>query len=600
MEKEEGEFLRHVGCFKCSSGDALSLYQKLDGTVDGFCFSCHQYHTPDDVKEYAHITQEKVTKQNMITQEELEEVQSKNICGWKERRIPKSTCEKYGVYSEGNSDNPIKRFYPITIDDELKGFKIRFCESKDFGKVGYGKANSDMFGQSLFPSGGKFLCITEGEEDCMALYTALNPQGGKYQTPVISPTAGAGSVEKQVKRNYEYITSFDKVIFFMDNDEVGKEATEKACRLLPPGKAYTTNMKLKSPDEYTRRGRGGELVKMFWDAERYSPAGIVAGSQTWDQMVNRAKTVKVSLPDFAKKLQEMNRGGFALGEIINIVAPSGIGKSTIVDRFAHHWVHNSPYKVGIISLEADVGEYTEKLLSIEMGKNLALMEDDEKLQYYADNPDVRGKHFKHLTINEEGEDRYYLLDHQGDTVDSELREKIEYMVRVLGCKVILLDPLTLALSSGKNDDVDAFMSWLLRFVKRENVMHVNVCHVRKNAGDQKANSAGGAIHEEDIKGSGSIFQVGMINILLMRDKENRDPLIRNTTKVVQSKARRTGNTGPAGFWRYDGETGTISDVPDPHMDTSDDEIFLEELGVLEQEDVSGDSPWDFNEPEKEE
>ena len=337
-EQEDGEFLRHAGCFKCGGSDSLALYQKEDGEVDGFCFSCKQYHFPEDVQEYSHITQERVTKHDMITQEELEEVQSKNICGWKERRITKSTCEKYGVYTEGDSENPIKRFYPITVDNILKGYKIRFCETKDFGKVGYGKANSDMFGQSVFPSGGKFLCITEGEEDAMALYTALNPPGGKYETPVISPTAGAGSTEKQIKRNYEYITSFDKVIFFMDTDDQGKEATEKGCKLLPPGKAYTTDMKLKSPDEYTKRGRGQELVKMFWDAERYSPVDVSTFNQMWEDFENSASDEIITMPECMQELAYLLGGGPAAGEVTVVGAHTSIGKTSVLYTWIHHLV----------------------------------------------------------------------------------------------------------------------------------------------------------------------------------------------------------------------------------------------------------------------
>jgi hypothetical protein len=126
------------------------------------------------------------------------------------------------------------------------------------------------------------------------------------------------------------------------------------------------------------------------------------------------------------------------------------------------------------------------------------------------------------------------------------------------------------------------MSWLVSYVKRELVAHVNVVHVRKAQGGQKAGSAGGTIHEEDAKGSGSIFQNSMNNILLMRDKENADERIRNTTKAVMSKSRRTGNTGPAGFWFYNNETSRLEVGKDPsNADFHEDEEVFEQIGATE-------------------
>jgi len=276
----------------------------------------------------------------------------------------------------------------------------------------------------------------------------------------------------------------------------------------------------------------------------------------------------------------MLNGGIALGEITTIAAASSTGKTTVVNEFLYHFVFNSPYKVGIISLESDLGELTENLMSLHLNRKLATMDDEEKLEFY-ETPEARKAH-KQLTTLDDGSDRYMILDHQGDVVDGELQKKIEYLVKGCGCKVIVLDPLTLALSGERNEGMDMFMSWLLRFVKREAIAHINVVHVRKNGSGTRANSTGADIHEEDIKGSGSLFQVSMNNILLMRDKENPDPLVRNTTKVVQSKARRTGNTGPAGYWLYDNHTARLAKGSDPSQqgDFHEDQELFEEFDAF--------------------
>lgn len=235
-----------------------------------------------------------------------------------------------------------------------------------------------------------------------------------------------------------------------------------------------------------------------------------------------------------------------------VTGNSSIGKTAVVNEFLYHWIMNTNYKVGIIPLESDLGELVENLLSIHIGKKLANMDDEEKLAFY-ETGEAR-EHHRQFTQLPDGSDRFLVVNHLGDVADDRLKEQMEFLA-ASGCKITILDPMTLALSGEGNDGTDEFMSWLLRFVKNKMISHVNVCHVRKNTNGTQANSRGAEISEESIRGAGSQFQVSMTNILLMRDKVHDNPIIRNTTKVVLSKARRTGNTGPAGFWYYDNKTG---------------------------------------------
>jgi len=585
LERQEGEFLKHTGCPRCGSSDSLALYKKQDSDgseyLDGYCWSNCQYISPKqlgyDVKDF--YRQEDIDYMSESDLDEIQRISELDCRGWKERRIKKQVCDFYGVKTEFDDDDNVKaRYYPITEAGELTGYKVRYVP-KSFSVVGRAKATSELFGQSLFEKGGKFCVITGGEEDCLAVHQALyDKSGGKYSTAVVSPTVGEGNLAKQLKNNFEWVASFENVILMLDSDKAGEEATEQALKVLKPSQAKVAKLHYKDPCEYLKKGREGDLVSAFWKAEKHSPAGIVGSTQTWDALVQRAKWEKIPLPDFAEQLESMLNGGIALGEITTIAAASSTGKTTVVNEFLYHFIFNSPYKVGIISLESDLGELTENLLSLHMNKKLANMDDDEKLEFY-NTEDARDYH-KSLTENEDGSDRYMILDHQGDVVDGDLQRKIEYLVKGCGCKVIVLDPLTLALSGERNEGMDHFMSWLLRFVKREMISHINVVHVRKSGSGTKANSTGADIHEEDIKGSGSLFQVSMNNILLMRDKENEDPIVRNTTRVVCSKNRRVGLTGPAGHWLYNGETARLQKADIATGDYNEDEQLFEDFDAF--------------------
>lgn len=605
MEQQEGvTFKTHLPCphEKCGSSDAVTLYQKVDKKdrefLDGFCFSCHKPISSKLVETFygedfdgEGFEAEDWEEDDQVV-EEIADVLELECKGDRKRKLKTPINEMYGVRTEFDSNGkPAKRYYPVTKAGEITGFKIRNLtvpkkDKRHFRAMGTIKNSNEMFGQSLYPKGGKFLIIVGGEEDALAMKQTMKDKNPKFETPVVSPVTGEPSTAKQVKENYDWVTSFEKVIIMLDNDESGEKAALEVAKILKPGQAHIAKLRLNDPCDYVKDGLEDELYQAFWKAAqhgKYTPAGVVGSSQTFDALMERASWVKLALPDFAARLQQMMNGGFALGEIINVVAASSVGKTTVVNEFLYHFVFNSEHKIGVIPLESDMGELIENLLSVHLGVKLANMPDEEKLELYQ--TEKFQKAYEQLTKLPNGEDRFIILDHQGDVCDDDLKNKIEYMVKGCDCKGIILDPLTLALSGKQNEGMDEFMSWLLRFVKREKIVHINVAHVRKSGSGAKANSTGADIHEEDIKGSGSIFQVGMVNILLMRDKEHPDARVRNTTKVVVSKARRTGNTGPAGWWFYNNETARLEAGYDPEGDYSEDEEDFGVLGAYTQEHV---------------
>jgi len=102
---------------------------------------------------------------------------------------------------------------------------VRGVAEKTFGTVG-GWTEGTLFGQHLFPSGGKYLTITEGEFDALAVYQLT---GSKY--PAVSIRNGAASALKDCKAQYEYINSFDNIIICFDGDEPGMKAAAEVAEL---------------------------------------------------------------------------------------------------------------------------------------------------------------------------------------------------------------------------------------------------------------------------------------------------------------------------------------------------------------------------------
>jgi twinkle protein len=429
---------------------------------------------------------------------------------------------------------------------------------------GKNKTTSEFFGQSLFSGGGKFLVICGGEEDAMSLQQALKMKNPKFTTAVVSPTNGEGSTAAQIKGNYEWVTSFEKVILMLDNDEPGRKATEDALKLLKPGQGYTAKLTLKDPNEYVKAKREDELVGAFWKCERHSPIDLRTLSQMWSDFEKGTEEEVIPFPPEFAQLNKMMNGGPAKGEITTLGALTSIGKTSYLMRWVYHWLMHTNEKPGLLLLESTAKEIVRNLLSIHIKQNLALV-DRESMNLV----DLKEKFMELLTDG----DRVISIDHQGSfTSADELFEKVEWMVMAMDVSVVLIDPLQQAVPSNENNVIDEFQDKLLKLAKKTNAAIVVVSHMRKPDGKDPHD-----VSEYNLKGSSSINQVSFNTILMSRDKTADDPKIRNSTRFVLVKCRRTGETGEAGWIRFYPETMEFKPVPNPYEELAEADEDLEAL-----------------------
>jgi twinkle protein len=562
MNKEDGERIKgKQACIKCKSSDAVSIYQKPDGTFDGHCFSCESYIKPNEIAEHYNLGE---------VEEEVEHfdptyIMSLPMRGWKERRVGKEVTELYGVRSEMAEDGTmIKRHYPVTEDGELVGYHSRDCVKKNFYVQGKNKTTSEFFGQSLFSGGGKFLVICGGEEDAMSLQQALRMKNPKFTTAVVSPTNGEGSTAAQIKGNYEWVTSFEKVILMLDNDKPGRKATEEALKLLKPGQGYTAKLMLKDPNEYVKAKREDELVGAFWKAERHSPIDLRTLSDMWVDFEKGTEEEVIPFPPEFAQLNKMMNGGPAKGEITTLGALTSIGKTSYLMRWVYHWLMHTNEKPGLLLLESTAKEIVRNLLSIHIKQNLALVDKSDMNLV-----ELKERFMELLTDG----DRVISIDHQGSfTSADELFQKVEWMVMAMDVSVVMIDPLQQAVPSNENNVIDEFQDKLLKLAKKTNAAIFVVSHMRKPDGKDPHD-----VSEYNLKGSSSINQVSFNTILMSRDKTADDPKIRNSTRFVLVKCRRTGETGEAGWIRFYPETMEFKPVPNPYEELAEADEDLEAL-----------------------
>lgn len=571
MENTKGIFIGHAPHDKCGSSDSLALYQQEDGTIDGLCWgSClsdgNGYVRASDIDEglVAEVAKGGLHKKKRepITQEQLEYIDK--ISGFRAggyRHIADNVLSYTGIRTQLDKDgNVFMRFYPTHKKGELVGYKRRLHPKEFIGPVGISDSSCDLLGMNLHDKGGKRVLVCAGEEDYAAATQMLRKyqvDGGKAdhkKLAVVSPLCGEGGSKRQIQNNYEYLNSFEQIILGFDSDEAGIKATQEIAKILPQNKVYIAEWVCKDVNACLEEGKQKEFINSYFNPKKFSPSGILSSAELYEHMLERAHTPRIPLPKFLGKLQEMLCGGIPLGYLVNVLAASGVGKSTIVNEMLYDWVFSCPHKVGVVSLEATSGEYYTNIMSRHLGRKIELIPTPEEKIEYLTSPFVVEREAE-LRYDDNGEPRFYLLDDRGDV--KTLKEKIEYLIAVNGCKVIIIDPLQDIMDELSNEDQAKLMRWQKQMVALHEVTFVNINHARKNGTGTKANSRGAELSEEDMQGHSAIFKSGAINIIVSRDKMAECVIERNTIKVALTKARGVGNTGPAGEIYYDNKSHTL-------------------------------------------
>jgi archaellum biogenesis ATPase FlaH len=494
IEQSNGLYLGHVACSLHGGSDSLALYEKeVDGKryIDGHCFAkCGHVKNATLIEEGIISDENEVvvdwaSKSNgpfVMTpdiQKLLNKIAEKDSRGWRERRLSKEVCEKYGVKSDMKDDFCTARYYPSTADGgKVVGYKKRFTDPKDFVGIGNTKSTNQFFGQNVYQANQKYLILTTGEEDALAFAQVLHK--GEFWTPAVSVTCGDGSLIKQIKANFEYINSFERVVLAFDQDESAQKYVDQVARLLSPGKAYIARFPAAYKDacDMLKSGAENDLRQVFWKAVPFSRVDVLHLSQMWDDFENEDSNVKIPFPPAWSHLNDMMNGGMEKGEITVIGALTSAGKSSLTNNIVYHLIENTHFKVGAMYLEGTKREVVRDLLSLDAGVNLRKINRNT-----FDLKPIKERFFKNLAVK----DQFVYVDHQGSISTDEIFDKMNYLAKAEGCDVIVFDPIQAGVNSSDNGAIIAFMDTLLKFAKETDVCVIAISHMRKPDSDDPHN-----------------------------------------------------------------------------------------------------------------
>ena len=547
-------------CPKCGSSDSLALYEDHGG----YCFSNCGYVSQNYLDGNTTNTYNSRSGIKKMSRWNIAEVQDFPLADLKHRGITAEAVEKYSVRQpvrpEDGTPDEQAIFFPAGATGGYK--RKNKLTKKDTEIVG---DYVGLFGQKVFPRGGKFLIVTEGEEDALATWQAFKEQGKDYSVCSLPNGAGCGGLEK--KETWDYITSFDGVLLVFDSDEQGQEGVEKFASI------FATEVKLKVaelPDgckdanDAVKQGKQKELVRGCFQAKAYQPEMIIPGSDISIDMVSepikKGYQLK-SFPDFSRKI-----GGIRDGELTTVMAPPGVGKSTWVAEVGYELIKNTDEKVAWLFLEEDLKKAAQRLIAIDNDVPLAKFRLDPSIL-----PQQAIKESYDALINN---DRTWFisLGASGRLDVDRLLHLLRYY-RSQGVTRFIFDHISIIFSHDDRDNerklIDNVLSEVAAFCAATGSHVIMVAHIKRfdqkiYVSDEINDAKWLYIDPAQARGSGSFEQLSF-NIVAI-EPEHTDGEAKGRMRINVKKNREWGFTGPSDVLHMDMNTGRLELSEPPEYD----------------------------------
>jgi twinkle protein len=529
----------HLPCPCGKSSDAFSIYEDNGW---GMCFSgnCDKPRwSPEKMKKADYdpgvAPMKQVERAFGVPDKQPVAVEDDNIVheDLLARGLTKATLKRYKV-DISNKDRAI--FPIVNTRNEIVAAKTRLYP-KTFKVEGTLKG-SGLWGRDAFPAGSaKAITVTEGYEDAMAVYQMT---GSKF--PAVSIHA-SGSVVGDCRVDFEYLNSFETIVFCFDNDEAGKKAATKAVENLPfpIGKVKVMFVnKGKDASDYLKKQWDAAFQAEWWKAETFKPDGLVFGKDLLEDLLKEEQYFMV---DYPFKGLNSKTYGLRTSELTIIHAPPKVGKTSFVKHIEHKLltdpvIIDRNYGIGFMHFEESKKDTGLGLISIHNGVPYHLPDVAKPEQEITDA-------FNILLNN----NRVVIYDHFGSNNVDVVLAKVRHMA-AMGCKYIVIDHLSIIVSDQSGDERKQLDEILTKL--KTLTMELDLCVIA-------------VIHENrqgEIRGTMAAQQLANIVIALTRNKLDADPWRANVTEVIVEDNRFCGRSGTACYLYYDEATARMTQITD--------------------------------------
>lgn len=529
---DTSEQIAKVNCPDCGGVRSLGVYD--DGHT--YCFKCAA--VTKDAEVVREVPPDRRSKvDNAIP------LNSQEFSALNKRGISQATAKKWRY---GIGDGVQIANYFSDDGTTLLAQKVRPPDKTKMHWRGDASAVG-LYGKWLWPKGGKRLIITEGEIDAL---TVSQLQENKW--PVVSLPHGANTAAKAIKKDLDWIMSFETVVLAFDMDEAGRAAIEKCAPLLPLGKVKVAKLPAKDANEAWQQGKAQELSSSLWNAEPFRLDGIVTAAEI-------APSILVE-PVFGTpwKWESLTKltYGRRPGELIGFGGATGGGKTDFFCEQIEYDVCVLNVPTGLLFLEQPPKDTIRRVMGKHLSKMLHIPDAGWTEADLKNAAEIAGR----LPL--------YLFDHFGQMDWDTVKARIIYMVKALGCKHIYLDHLT-ALSAGaedENKELGRIMSEIAGLAQEMGFIFHFISHLTTPEG--KPHEEGGRVTLRHFRGSRAIAFWTHTAFGLERNQQSEDEATKLTTTLRCLKCREYGlATGELRFFKYDKETGrsneTVEGPPPP-------------------------------------
>lgn len=458
------------------------------------------------------------------------------------RGVPKETWAEYGVTFEvDETGNPIKQFYPVTLNGKDRTFKVRLIEEKEFFWLDTKRSKKkDLFGMTTVGAKvPKRILLTEGEVDAVSAYQMLS----KWNVKCLSGMDGDSL--KNIVHNMDFLSQVPDVCFCPDQDAAGNDYCEKLLSLLP--ECRVMKIPEKDANDMLQKGRVEEFVDAFFRAGNYQPPSIVEVSEIKDSLRD---TVPVGIGYPWPSLDAITYG-MNPHTILSVGSGPGAGKTTVVRSVQEHLMFNHVLPVGIFSLEESKEMTLRQLVGYRMNQRIHIpgsLYDVEEAMSHA----------------EELEGKAYIYDRRFFNGKWEKIEKAIRFMYALGIKHFFIDPITALVvhldASGQNTALGKIMSDLSTLMQELPIYVMLVNHLN-NPTSGPTHDEGGRVLPSQFTGSKSQWRFSTDMWGIERNSLSEEEGDKNTVTIRNLKHRADGSLmGRVCKLTYNKGTGRLEDT----------------------------------------
>lgn len=447
------------------------------------------------------------------------------------RGLEEDVARTYGIQSQYNEDGDLYRLaikWPNTVqyrkmDEEQEGPKYR-------NKKGGGNFANDLGGPEFNSGSSKRLYLTEGMIDAASLYQTL---GKTYPVKALpSATIGKEFLTKGGKKNYNYLNSFQEIVYAGELDDAGRGAADFLYEAFPEKFFYVPLSKWKDANEFVVNNDSADLKWAALKPQRYTPENFFTGDKAVEDAITKENPYEY-VPTGHRALDEKLRG-MVKGGITFIKAPRGTGKTEMIRYFEMGLLENSEETIALLHMEEMKSTTYRAMATYKLGVNVRT-KDDAK-----DNGISEQEVIKASQEATQGE-RTLIFEMRAHDDPMKLLEYIRLAATVYGAGYVFIDHvqrLAYLSSSGVDGATSTLTSLGSQAAQLAKELNIGVIFISQVNDDGRTKYAA-ALEEEAI-----------ICIQLSREVDSEDEVERNTTNFYIDKNRPFAKLGEAGSVYY--------------------------------------------------